>query len=97
MTQRPLFRRLKILTSKFFEIFTANTISFVMLDPDHAESVYGPAGKDVALHNGIENKLLDALQRPVKYKESIAKIRDYLRIHHSYRRRLQELVRALES
>ena len=37
MTQRPLFRQLRVLTSKYFEIFAADTIPLVMLDPDHAE------------------------------------------------------------
>ena len=37
MTQRPLFRELKILTSKFFEIFSADTTPMVMLDPYYAE------------------------------------------------------------
>ena len=51
MTQRPLFRELKILTSKYFEIFSADTIPLVMIDPDHAEMVYGPAGRELALCN----------------------------------------------
>jgi hypothetical protein len=97
MTQRPLFRRLRMLTSKFFEIFTADTIAFVMLDPEHAESVYGPAGKELALYDGIENKLLDALHRPLKYRKIMEEVRRHLSIHHSYRKRLQELIAALDS
>jgi len=96
MTQRPLFRHLRFLTSKYFEIFCANTIPLVMLDPDHAESVYGPAGRELALHDGIGDKLLDVLSRPHKYREIVEQVRRHLVQHHSYQRRLQELVAALE-
>src|SRR5262249_37946257 len=68
MTQRPLLRHLKILTSKYFEIFCADTIPLVMLDPDHAEMVYGPAGRELALYDRVADKLLDALTRPEKYQ-----------------------------
>ena len=97
MTQRPLFRHLRFLTSKYFEIFCANTIPLVMLDPDHAESVYGPAGRELALHDGIGDKLLDVLSRPHKYREIVEQVRRHLVQHHSYQRRLQELVAALEA
>ena len=97
MTQRPLFRHLRFLTSKYFEIFCANTIPLVMLDPDHEESVYGPAGRELALHDGIGDKLLDVLSRPHKYREIVEQVRRHLVQHHSYQRRLQELVAALEA
>src|SRR2546426_1134786 len=97
MTQRPLLRHLRFLTSKYFEIFCANTIPLVMLDPDHAESVYGPAGRELALHDGIGDKLLDVLSRPHKYREIVEQVRRHLVQHHSYQRRLQELVAALEA
>jgi Glycosyl transferases group 1 len=97
MTQRPLLRNLKILTSKYFEIFCADTIPLVMLRPDQAESVYGPAGQELALHNGISiaDKLLDALHHPQKYQEIVREVRCYLSAHHSYRIRVQQLVAAL--
>lgn len=100
MTQRPLFRRLKILTSKFFEIFTADTIPLVMVDGDQAESVYGPAGRDLALYGngmGIEDRLLDALQNPRRYREIVQKVRSHLAVHHSYRKRVEDLVKALRA
>ncbi|HEY7157578.1 MAG TPA: glycosyltransferase [Gemmataceae bacterium] len=96
MTQRPLFRRFRFLTSKFFEIFCADTIPLVLIDPDHAESVYGPAGRELALHGDIADKLLDALTRPRTYYEIVQEVRDHLAARHSYRRRVEELVAALE-
>ncbi len=97
MTQRPLFRHLKILTSKYFEIFCADTIPLVMLDPDHAESVYGPAGRELTLTDKIADKLLDALDQPGKYQQIVEKVRHHLATHHSYQNRMRDLVAALES
>jgi hypothetical protein len=97
MTQRPLLRRLRLLTSKYFEIFCADTIPLVLLDPDHAEQVYGPAGRDLSLNGTIAEKLLDALEQPGKYSELVAEVRHHLAEHHSYRKRLHQLVEALES
>jgi hypothetical protein len=95
MTQRPLFRELKILTSKFFEIFSADTTPMLMLDAEHAEMVYGPAGRELALCNGIAEKLVDVLSRPKKYRELVEEVRTHLLAHHTYRSRVQELVAAL--
>ena len=95
MTQRPLFRELKILTSKFFEIFSADTTPMVMLDADDAEMVYGPAGRELALCKGIAEKLIDVLRRPKKYRERVEEVRKYLLAHHAYRNRVEELVAAL--
>jgi hypothetical protein len=96
MTQRPLLRHLKILTSKYFEIFCADTIPLVMLDPDHAELIYGPGGRQLALYQGIPEKLLDVLNEPEKYRDIVSGVRSYLCAHHSFTHRLQELVAALE-
>lgn len=95
MTQRPLFRHLRLLTSKYFEIFTAATIPLVVLDPDHAAEVYGPAGADLALHDGVADKLLDALDQPEKYGELVDEVREHLEEHHAYRRRVLELTALL--
>jgi hypothetical protein len=96
MTQRPLFRQLKILTSKYFEIFSADTTPLVMLDPVHAEMVYGPVGCELALCNEIDEKLVDVLSRPKKYREIVDEVRKHLLRHHTYRNRVQELVAALQ-
>lgn len=96
MMQRPLFRRLKFLTSKYFEILCADTIPLVMVDADHAEAVYGPAGRELALDGSIADKLLDALGHPQKYREVVQEVRRHLVEHHSYPVRVRELVAALE-
>ena len=98
MTQRPLFRELKILTSKYFEIFSADTIPLVMIDPDHAELVYGQAGRELALSGTPEEigeKLVRVLTCSAKYKEVVESVREHLCRHHTYQHRVEELVTAL--
>jgi len=95
MTQRPLLRHLRFVTSKYFEIFTADTIPLMMLDADHAAQVYGPAGPKLALDGDIADKLLDAVQHPQNYREFVEAVRRHLTEHHSYERRLLELLRML--
>jgi hypothetical protein len=97
MTQRPLFRHLRFLTSKYFELFCADTIPLVMVDADHAEAVYGPGGRELALTGDVAGKLLDALARPQKYDAIVREVRSHLAERHSYRRRMVELLGALES
>jgi hypothetical protein len=97
MTQRPLFRHLRFLTSKYFELFCGDTIPLVMVDADHAEAVYGPAGRELALTGNVAGKLLDALARPQKYDAIVREVRSHLAERHSYRRRMVELLAALES
>jgi Glycosyl transferases group 1 len=97
MTQRPLFCELKILTGKFFEVFSADTIPLVMIDPDHAELVYGPAGRELALSgDAIAEKLVDALCCPQRYRDIVDAVRTHLLAHHTYRNRVEELVAALQ-
>jgi len=101
MTQRPLLRHLKHLTSKYFELFCADTVPLVMLDPEHAVLVYGPAGRELALYpsmpEGIGGKLVDVLERPERYQAIVADARRHLVAHHSYHQRVRELMAALES
>jgi hypothetical protein len=94
-TQRPVLAHLKHLTGRYFEEFCADTIPLLMLDPDFAEEVYGPAGRELALPGRVAEKLLDALQRPDHYRGIVEEVRRHLIAHHSYSRRVAELVAAL--
>lgn len=96
MTQRPLLRHLRFVTSKYFEIFTANTIPLVMLDPALSELIYGPMGRRLVLHRQIGERLLDVLEHEDRYRGLADEVRDHLRVHHSYERRVMDLVEALE-
>ena len=94
-TQRPLLRHFKHLTLKYFEIFYADTIPLLMLDDDHAASVYGPAARELTLPGRIDEKILDALARPDHYRGLVEEVRRHLSRHHSYGRRVEELFAAL--
>ena len=90
-------RHLRHLTLKYFEIFCADTIPLLMLDHDHAEAVYGPAGRELVLSGNVAEKLLDALQRPDHYRDVVEDVRRHLIAHYSYDRRVEELVAALQT
>jgi len=92
-TQRPVLHHLRHLTLKYFEIFYADTIPLLMLDPDHAAAVYGPAGRELTL-TGVNaaEKIVDALKRPDNYRGLVEDVRRHLAVHHSYDRRLDELL-----
>lgn len=97
MSQRPLLRQLKLLTSKYFEVFCADTVPLLLLDGDQAEAVYGPAGRHLVLDDSIGEKVLDVLARPDRYREIVQSVRCHLEEHHSYRVRIRELVTALQT
>jgi hypothetical protein len=92
---RPFLRHVKYLTQRYFEEFCADTIPLLMLDPDFAEEIYGPAGRELTLTGRVAEKILDALQRPKYYQELVEDVRSHLMAEHSYDRRVQELVTAL--
>jgi hypothetical protein len=94
-TQRPFLAHAKHLTLRYFEEFCADTIPLLMLQPDLAEEVYGPAGRELTLPGRVAEKVLDALRRPSHYQEIVAEVRRHLLAHHPYRRRVEELVAVL--
>jgi hypothetical protein len=94
-TQRPFLAHVKHLTLRYFEEFCADTIPLLMLDDDLAEAVYGPAGLELTLPGRVAEKILDALKRPDHYRGIVEDVRRHLLTHHSYRRRVEELVAAL--
>jgi hypothetical protein len=92
---RPFLRHVKCLTQKYFEVFCADTIPLLMLDPDFAEEVYGPAGRELTLTGRVAEGILDALQRPEYYQGLVDDVRRHLTADHCYDRRVGELVAAL--
>jgi len=97
MTQRPLFQRLGIITSKYFEIICADTIPLVLIGPQLSQAVYGPAGAELTLNGQVERRLLAALETPEQFRGAVRRVREHLRTHHSYQTRVQQLVAALEA
>jgi len=97
MTQRPLFQQLGIITSKYFEVLSADTVPLLLIDAELAASIYGPAGKELAIQGRVDQSLLGALESPEPYRESVARVREHLTTYHSYDVRVRQLVSALES
>ena len=97
MTQRPVLRSLKHLTSKYFEIFCADTIPLFVLDPEHAVQIYGPAGGELALYDKMEEKLLDVIEHPENYVEIVRDVRSHILRYHSYQVRIKELIQSLQT
>jgi hypothetical protein len=96
MTQRPLFQRLGLVTSKYFEIFSADTLPLVMIEPEHAERIYGASGRELTLNGDIAAKLIDVFEHPDRYRKAAQAVRSHLTEHHSYVRRLHQLVEMLD-
>jgi len=94
-TQRPFLAHVRHLTLRYFEEFCADTIPLLMLEDDLAEAVYGRAGRELTLPGRVADKILDALRRPDHYREVVEDARRHLLAHHSYRKRVEELVAAL--
>lgn len=96
LTQRPLLRHLRHLTLKYFEVFLADTIPLLMLDPDHAEEVYGSAARELTLPGRVAEKIADALANEDHYRAIVADVRAHLRTHHPYEKRVHELFAMLD-
>lgn len=94
-TQRPFLAHVKHLTLRYFEEFCADTIPLLMLENELAEAVYGPAARELTMRGRVAEKILDALKRPDHYRQVVEDARQYMLKHHSYRRRVEELVTAL--
>jgi hypothetical protein len=94
-TQRPFLAHVRHLTLRYFEEFCADTIPLLMLEEDLAVAVYGPAARELVLKGRVAERLLDALRRPDHYRGVVEDVRRHLIAHHSYKRRVEELVAAL--
>jgi hypothetical protein len=95
MLQRPYLAHVKHLTLRYFEEFCADTIPLLMLKDDLAEAVYGPAGRELTLPGRVAEKILDVLERPAHYFMVVDEVRRHLRVHHSFPKRVEELVTVL--
>ena len=89
---RPLFRELGLVTNRTFETVYADTIPVLMLPADQVKALYGPAAATLTPSGDVGSHLSDVLKRPQHYWEALLEVRSYLAQHHSYQRRLHELV-----
>jgi hypothetical protein len=95
---RPLFDHLGLVTCRTFETVAAGTIPLFAQDPAFVEEIYGAAGLELVLpRRGAEEKIRDVLRRPERYVAAAMDIRRRLARDHSYRARLAELLKIVES
>jgi hypothetical protein len=60
-------------------------------------AIYGRDALPLAPGDDVRGRLEDMMRRPEVYWDAVLKTRDHLAARHSYERRFEELVAALES
>jgi hypothetical protein len=95
---RSLFGHLRIVTPRLFETVAANTIPLFVLDPRHVRDIYGEPGLELVLpEEAPEEKILDIVHHPQRYRDVVMGIRHHLAETHSHAARLGRLIEIIES
>jgi Glycosyl transferases group 1 len=95
---RPLFSHLAFVTCRTFETPAAGTIPLFALDADYVREIYGDAALELVQPDTTpEEKIADIVERPEYYHDHVRQIRRHLAEHHSYERRVHELIEIVES
>lgn len=93
---RPLFARLGFVTCRTFETPASGTIPLFGLDESYVAEVFGKAATALVLpERGADELVADLVSRPEHYGDVVAQVRSHLALRHSYRARMEELVRIL--
>jgi hypothetical protein len=95
---RPTFNQMRLVTPRFFETPASGTIPIFGLDSAYVVEIYGaPASELVLPCHHAEEKIADIFNRPEYYSEIVMGIRQHLIENHSQHKRLQELIKIIES
>jgi len=95
---RPLFGQLRIVTPRLFESVAANTIPLFVLDPMHAQEIYGEQALELVLpEDNPQEKILDIINNPNRYRDVVTGIRQHLVENHSHSARLRRLTEIIQS
>jgi hypothetical protein len=94
---RPLFNELGLVTNRTFETFTYDTMPLVFLPKALAETIYGPGVGPLVVGDGVADHVQDVIRRPERYWQAVLDVRRHLAEHHSFGRRLGELMTLLET
>lgn len=94
---RPLFNHLQLVTCRTFETPAAGTIPLFLLDKQYVREIYGERAVELVFEDDTSEKILDVLNRPEYYAEIVIDIRHHLAQYHSYKARLQELLKIVNS
>ncbi len=91
---RPLFSRLRFVTCRTFETPAAGTIPLFGLDEAYVRETFGDAAAVLVLpEHGADELVADLVARPEHYEAVVRQIRAHLAHRHSYRTRVEELIR----
>ncbi len=93
---RPLFNELGLVTNRTFETFCSDTIPLPLIPRPLIDAIHGPAAGLLAPDGDIAGHLRKIMADPEPYWDAILTTRTHLAEHHSYQRRLTELVTILE-
>src|SRR5262249_45132206 len=95
---RPLFAHLAFVTPRLFETVAANTIPLFVLDPSHVREIYGEQGLELVLpEENPQEKILDIVHHPERYRDVVMGIRQHLTEKHSHAARLRRLIEIIQS
>jgi hypothetical protein len=89
---RPTFNYLRLVNPRLFETPAANTIPLFSLDPDYVREIYGERAVELVLRDDAAEQILQILQQPEAYAETVMEMRRHMMEKHSYAVRLQELI-----
>lgn len=94
---RPIFHHFELINPRMFETPAANTIPLFGLNQRYVSEIYGDRAQELVLDDHGSDKIADVLSRPEHYAEIVQGVRRHLAETHSYQKRLEELVRIVES
>jgi hypothetical protein len=95
---RPLFRQLRLVTPRLFETVAANTIPLFVLEPTHAREIYGEQALELVLpEEHPQEKILDIINHPERYRDVAMGIRQHLVENHSHSARFRKLTEIIHS
>jgi glycosyltransferase involved in cell wall biosynthesis len=95
---RSLFGHLRIVTPRLFETAAADTIPLFVLDRRHVQEIYGEQGLELVLPDeNPQEKILEIVQHPERYRDAVTGIRRHLAERHSHTARLRRLIEIIES
>jgi hypothetical protein len=95
---RPTFSHLRFVTPRVFETLAASTFPLYALDEEHVREICSDRALELVLpedHPG--DKLVDMLDRPEHYAETVRAVREHLEEKHSLAARLRELIEIVEA
>jgi glycosyltransferase involved in cell wall biosynthesis len=91
---RPLFEHLGMVTCRTFETPAAGTIPLFLLDRDYVAEIFGERALELVLDGeSVHEKIVDVLERPEHYADTVMGIREDFCRRHSPEARLTELLR----